>query len=81
MPRTATTLGFSVPPALKKEVETMARDAGMTKSELFRDMLRTYKQARAEQQFFAVQKSVARYAHTAGAYTEEDIEKMVFEDR
>lgn len=42
MPRTAKTLGFSVPPEIKEEVEKIAKEKGMTKSELFREMLRAY---------------------------------------
>lgn len=81
MARTAATLGFSVPPALKKEVESMARRAGMTKSEFFRDMVRTYKQLHAEQEFRAVQGRISRQVGRTSAYTEADIEKLVLEGR
>lgn len=48
MSRTSKTLGFSVPPALVKEVETLARQERRTKSELFREMVRVYRRFRSE---------------------------------
>lgn len=42
MSRVTKTLGFSVPPAVVKEVETLAREERRTKSELFREMVRVY---------------------------------------
>src|ERR1700733_11802670 len=42
MPRTTKILGFSVPPTVVKEVETLARQERRTKSELFREMVRVY---------------------------------------
>ena len=43
MSRTTKTLGFSVPPAVAKEVETLAKAENRTKSELFREMVRIYR--------------------------------------
>ena len=42
MSRVTKTLGFSVPPAVVKEVETLAKEERRTKSELFREMVRVY---------------------------------------
>ncbi|HAW60465.1 MAG TPA: CopG family transcriptional regulator [Actinobacteria bacterium] len=81
MARTAKTLGFSVPPNLKKEVERIAKQEGMTKSELFREMLRAYKQIKAEQEFFSLQRRVSQRAREKGVFTEEDIEKLVLGGR
>ena len=36
-------MGFSVPPAVVKEVETLAKRERRTKSELFREMVRVYR--------------------------------------
>ncbi len=47
MGRTARTIGFSVPPALADEIERIAAEEGRTKSELFRAMVRTYRNQRA----------------------------------
>jgi hypothetical protein len=43
MSRTTKIMGFSVPPAVVKEVETLARQERRTKSELFREMVRVYR--------------------------------------
>jgi metal-responsive CopG/Arc/MetJ family transcriptional regulator len=43
MNRTTKIMGFSVPPAIVKEVETLARRERRTKSELFREMVRVYR--------------------------------------
>lgn len=81
MPRTAKTIGFSVPPKLKKEVETLAKKAGMTKSELFREMVRAYKQREFETEFYALQRKLSKRARERGIFTEEDVERIVLEGR
>jgi metal-responsive CopG/Arc/MetJ family transcriptional regulator len=43
MARTTKIMGFSVPPALAREVETLAKQERRTKSELFREMVRVYR--------------------------------------
>jgi metal-responsive CopG/Arc/MetJ family transcriptional regulator len=48
MARTTKTLGFSVPPAIVKEVESLARKERRTKSELFREMVRVYQRFRLQ---------------------------------
>jgi metal-responsive CopG/Arc/MetJ family transcriptional regulator len=42
MSRTTKILGFSVPSAVAREVETLAKQERRTKSELFREMVRVY---------------------------------------
>ncbi len=42
MSRTTKIIGFSVPPAVVKDVETLAHEERRTKSELFREMVRVY---------------------------------------
>ena len=39
-------MGFSVPPTVVKEVETLAKQERRTKSELFREMVRVYRRYR-----------------------------------
>lgn len=46
--RTTKIMGFSVPPATVKEVESLAREERRTKSELFREMVRVYRRYRAQ---------------------------------
>lgn len=48
--RTTKVLGFSVPPALAREFERMARKEHRTKSELFREMWRVYCGQRTQQE-------------------------------
>src|ERR1017187_8699076 len=48
MSRTTKIMGFSVPPTIVKEVETLAREERRTKSELFREMVRVYRRYRAQ---------------------------------
>ena len=46
MSRTTKIMGFSVPPAVVREVENLARQERRTKSELFREMVRVYRRYR-----------------------------------
>ena len=46
--RTTKIVGFSVPPALVREVESLARQERRTKSELFREMVRVYRRYRLQ---------------------------------
>ena len=50
MSRTSKILGFSVPPTVVKEVETLAKEERRTKSELFREMVRVYRRYRQQRQ-------------------------------
>ena len=50
MSRTTKVLGFSVPPAVVKEVETLAKKEHRTKSELFREMVRVYHRYRVHRE-------------------------------
>lgn len=81
MARTATTIGFSVPPELAAEVERMARLEGRTKSELFREMVRVYRRERELAVFEELAEYGKRKARSAGAMTEEDIERLIHEAR
>src|ERR1017187_8125959 len=46
--RTTKTVGFSVPPAIVREVKSLARQERRTKSELFREMVRVYRRYRLQ---------------------------------
>lgn len=50
MSRTTQILAFSVPPTVVKEIETLAKQEGRTKSELFREMVRVYERYRAQRE-------------------------------
>ena len=48
MSRTTKIMGFSVPPTVVREVETLAKEEHRTKSELFREMVRVYRRYRQQ---------------------------------
>src|SRR5450432_824390 len=48
MSRSTKTMGFSVPPTVAREVETLAKKERRTKSELFREMVRVYQRYREQ---------------------------------
>src|SRR5258708_9715853 len=50
MSRTTQILAFSVPPAVVKEVEALAKQERRTKSELFREMVRVYERYRTHRE-------------------------------
>ena len=74
-------LRFSVGPALAREYERLAERAGMTKSDLFRRMVTTYKAEREEEEFVSLQRKMARRVCNTDVHTEEEVERIVFEDR
>jgi len=81
MARTAKTLGFSVAPELKEEIEAIAAIEGVSKSQLFRDMVDAYKAQKKEQEFYLTQRQVSIRARESGAFSEADIEKIIYESR
>src|SRR5438270_11888651 len=48
MSRTTQVIGFSVPPTVVREVESLAKQERRTKSELFREMVRVYQRYREQ---------------------------------
>ena len=81
MARKTAVLGFSVSPALAKEYEQIAAHEGTTKSDLFRRMVTTYKAEREEEDFFSLQRKMARRVRKTATLTEEDVERIVFTNR
>jgi len=74
-------LTVSLPPELAREFDKLAKDETKNKSQLFRDMIRTYQQRRLEQEFLELQRYGARQARKRGILTEADVEALVFQDR
>ena len=74
-------LRFSVGPALTREYERLAERGGMTKSDLFRRIVTTYKVEREEEEFVSLQRKMARRACKMGVFTAEEVDRIVFEDR
>src|SRR5258708_32910865 len=50
MSRTTQILAFSVPPAVAREIEILAKQERRTKSDLFREMVRVYERYRAQRE-------------------------------
>ena len=74
-------LTVSLPPELAREFDKLAKDETKNKSQLFRDMIRTYQQRRLEQEFLELQRYGARQARKKGILTEADVEALVFQHR
>lgn len=72
-------LTVSLPAALAKEFERLAKDEAKNKSQLFREMFRAYRRRRAEQEFFELQRYGARLARAKRILTEADVEALVFD--
>jgi hypothetical protein len=81
MGRKTAVLGFSVAPEIAVEYEKLTARQKTTKSELFRRMVETYKDRLAEEEFFALQRKMGRRARRRGPLTEQEVSRIVFEDR
>jgi hypothetical protein len=81
MVRKTKVLGFSVAPEIAEEYEQLANRSRKSKSELFRQMVETYKAKLEEEEFFRLQKKMTRRARTKTVFTEKEVEQIVFEDR
>lgn len=81
MGRSTKVLGFSVPFEIAKEYEDLAKTERKTKSELFREMVRLYKEQKEEKEFRRLQRYGTLQAKKKKILTEEDVERIVFEDR
>lgn len=79
--RKTVVLGFSVPPKMAREYETLAKTERKSKSELFREMIKLYRQYREEKEFFRLQERLSRQAKRLGIRTEEDVERLIHEAR
>ncbi|HXJ77632.1 MAG TPA: ribbon-helix-helix protein, CopG family [Candidatus Methylomirabilis sp.] len=81
MARRTRVLGFSVSPEIADEYERLAKRERRSKSDLFREMIVAYKAKRAEEEFLRLQIKMSRRARAKGVLTENDVERLVFEDR
>lgn len=82
MSRTTKVMGFSVPPALVREVEGLAKAERRTKSELFREMVRVYSRYRQqrdrdEERWIA---NIIQEARDEQAQNPLSVEEMLAED-
>ena len=81
MARTTRILGFSVAPSIAAEYERLAARQRKSKSELFREMVETYKAKLDEDELLRLQTRMSRKARKLGILTERDVARIVFEDR
>ena len=81
MARKTKVISISVPEVLAEELDRMAEEEGVSKSELVRLMVRSYKRDRAEEAFLRLQRELGPGLRAAGIKTEEDVDRLVFEDR
>jgi Arc/MetJ-type ribon-helix-helix transcriptional regulator len=81
MARKTKVISISVPEKLAEELDRMAEEEGVSKSELVRLMVRSYKRERAEEALFRLQRKFGPRLRAAGIETEEDVDRLVFEDR
>lgn len=81
MARSTRVISVSVPEALARELDRMAEEEGISKSELVTLMARSYKRERAEAELLELQRIFAPRALALGITTEEDVDRIVFEDR
>lgn len=81
MARKTKVISISVPEVLAEELDRIAEEEGVSKSELVRLMARSYKRERAEESFLRLQRKLAPKARAMGIRTEEDVDRLVFEDR
>lgn len=77
--RISKTTTISLPPSLYREAIKLAKDKGMTKSELFREALRRYQ--RDEQEWQDLLEYGRRMAEASGIKSEEDVERLIDESR
>ena len=81
MARKTKVISISVPESLAEELDRMAQEEGISKSELVRLMTRSYRRERAEEALFRLQRKFGPRLRAAGIKTEEDVDRLVFEDR
>lgn len=74
-------LTVSLPPDLARKFQRMAKAEAKNNSQLFREMVQTYTERRAEEDFFELQRYGARQARKKGILTEAQVEALVFRAR
>lgn len=81
MARKTKVISISVPDALARDLDLMAEEEGVSKSELFRYMVRSYRRERWEQEYRKLQREFVPRTRELGIESEEDVERWVFENR
>lgn len=81
MARTTKIIGFSVSEELAEEYDSMAKAERKNKSQLFRDMITTYKQSKQLRELGELQDYGAPKARERGIETEKDVIDIIHEAR
>ena len=81
MPPKRVPITVSVPPDMAKEFDKLAKQEAKNKSQLFREMFRTYEEHLREREFYDLQRYGAGEARKIGILTEADVEALLFQDR
>jgi metal-responsive CopG/Arc/MetJ family transcriptional regulator len=74
-------MSFSLPPEIAKELEAMAKKRGMTRSQLLREMIKVFRTYVEEAEFEELQRYGEKRARELNLYSEEDIERLIYEAR
>ncbi len=81
MARSTRVISISVPEKLADELERMAAEEGISKSELVRLMAHSYRRERAGLALFEIQRELGPNLRAGGIVAEEDADRLAFEDR
>lgn len=81
MARSTKVLSVSVPERMAEEMERMAEEEGVSRSELVRLMVRAYRRERSEEDFLRLQRELVPRARELGVESEEEVERLVLGDR
>jgi predicted transcriptional regulator len=79
--RNSRVVTVSLPPELAEEFGRIAEQEQRTRSELFREMLRVYREQRETQEFDALQRSGATRGQELGILSEADVLALLEEER
>ena len=79
--RNSRVVTVSLPPELAEEFGRIAEQEQRTRSELFREMLRVYREQRETQEFEALQRSGATRGQELGILSEADVLALLEEER
>ncbi len=81
MKRKRVAITISMPPEIAEDYNRLAEQLAKNRSVLFREMFQSYKKQVLEQEFYRLQIYGTVLARNKGIFTEEDVEKLVFNGR
>jgi len=79
--RKSKVLSLSVPPEIAQELDNMVKTENKNRSELFKDMFRTYKESLAEREWRELYSFGKETAKRFGIKDEEELFKILNEER